>query len=99
MRKNIAACGANCGVCESFETCGGCKKSEGKAFYLAGNTCPLYECAIKKVCKDCGGCDIKKCEKFMSYKDPKMSEDEFKKLVDKKINNLKELRDSSDLLD
>ena len=93
MSKIISACGADCSVCKSLDVCGGCKKNEGKAFYLGGGTCKLYECASSKPCKDCGGCDIKKCEKFMSYKDPKMSDEEFEKWTDIKINNLKELRD------
>lgn len=92
MSEFISMCGADCSACKSFKKCGGCKNAKGKVFYLEGNTCPLYECAAKKTCKNCGGCDIKQCKKFMSYKDPSMSEEEFLKWVDIKIDNLKKNR-------
>ena len=92
MSEFISICGSDCSVCKSLKTCGGCKNAKGKVFYLKGDTCPLYECATKKPCKNCGGCNIKQCKKFMSYKDPSMSEEEFEKWVDIKIDNLKNNR-------
>ena len=89
MEKVISACGADCSACDSFKVCGGCTKCEGKVFYRNGEVCPIYDCASKKDCKDCSKCSILDCDVYMGQKDPRITDEQFRKWVNVKIENLK----------
>lgn len=71
-------CGTKCAECARFPAeCGGCRKIEGKVFwleYVGRDVCPIYECCGNKGMKNCGACDALPCEKFM--KDPSISDEQ-----------------------
>ncbi len=68
---------------------------EGKPFWAKDMTpsgvCPLYDCAVnKKNLIDCGYCETLPCEMFYEMKDPKVSDEEHRASIQKRITLLKE---------
>jgi hypothetical protein len=89
-----APCGADCNVCEFKEDCGGsCFACEGKPCYIATTgleICEIYDCAInKKGYKSCGECADLPCEIFYAWKDPSISDEDFKANVDMRVAALR----------
>ncbi len=85
--KNLApVCGLYCGNCEYFgEQCRGCGHEEGKPFWtkIAGmDICPLHDCCVnQKSLEHCGLCDELPCEKFLSLRDPALSDEQFNQSI------------------
>ena len=92
--KNLApVCGLYCGTCEYFEKqCQGCGNVDDKPFWTAQmkvEVCPLYDCCVnKKRLEHCGLCEELPCETFRSFHDPSLSEEEAKKSVLARQNEL-----------
>ncbi|MEW6095809.1 MAG: DUF3795 domain-containing protein [bacterium] len=86
--KNLAPiCGLYYGTCEYFEKqqCQGCGNVNGKPFWttqMKVEVCPLYDCCVnKKQLEHCGLCDELPCQTFTGFYDPSLSEEEAKKAV------------------
>jgi hypothetical protein len=92
---NLApVCGLYCGSCEYLEVrCRGCGHEQGKPFWtkgIGGEVCQLYDCCINtKHLEHCGMCDDFPCEMFLSLRDPSLSDEEFKKSLMERQENLK----------
>lgn len=85
-------CGAVCTGCGRFpKECGGCRKIEGKVFWLqyAGMPiCPIYSCCVQeRKMKDCGSCGNLPCSRFV--KDPTVSDDQNTENLKKMLSNLR----------
>ena len=94
MEKNIGVCGCICSDCRIYGTnCDGCHAIEGKACWLHEvglNVCDFYECSvINKGLTHCGECKEIPCEKFWKNKNPKLTEEEHKKIVEERVVLLK----------
>jgi hypothetical protein len=72
---------------------GGCFASEGKVCYLGAmglEICDIYDCAVnKKGYKSCAECAELPCEIIWAWKDPSMSDEDFKKSVECRVKVLK----------
>jgi Protein of unknown function (DUF3795) len=87
-------CGLYCGDCEFLDgQCAGCSEVGGKPFWTAeleGGICPLYECCInQKELEHCGLCGELPCEKFLSLRDPSLSDEEAKRALVERQRALK----------
>ncbi len=90
----ISNCGLICKECGFYQQqCGGCYKVGGKTFWaqeLPDKICSLFDCSIKKKqLKNCGDCDDLPCKMFVELKDPNISEEEHKKMMEKRVRKLK----------
>lgn len=91
MGSLISACGLECHTCEFFgKNCEGCHAVKGRPFWTAehmgGNPCPLYACAVEeRGLKDCGHCAELPCKKFHDLKDPRTSDEEHRKGIEKRV--------------
>lgn len=93
-KKLNTICGTNCGDCDFFgKNCEGCYKVHGKPFWTAEfniTICPLFDCCKnQRKLEHCGVCNDFPCKTFMELRDPSMSDAEFKKSLDMRIDNLK----------
>lgn len=89
---NISVCGTDCSACYCFgKMCNGCNECEGKVFHVSdGNACSIFECVRnEKKLHDCGKCAKAPCDIWMATRDPKYSDEEFKKNVEARIRMLK----------
>lgn len=83
--KNLApVCGIYCGTCEYLaKQCQGCGYQQGKPFWTVQmnvEVCPLYDCCVnKRQLEHCGLCDEFPCSTFTELRDPSLSEEEAKK--------------------
>jgi len=96
MEKNIGVCGCICSECEVYGVkCKGCHDIEGKACWLHEvglDICDFYECSvINKELMHCGECTDIPCKKFLENKNPKLSEEEHRKIVKTRVVLLKKL--------
>jgi len=93
-KKLAPICGLYCGTCEYFEKqqCQGCGNVNGKPFWTAlmkVEICPMYDCCInKKQLEHCGLCNEFPCKTFTGFYDPSLSEEEAKKAVLARQNEL-----------
>lgn len=92
--KNLApVCGLYCGSCEYYKkTCEGCGNVKGKPFWttqMKVETCPFYDCCIKKKqLGHCGLCNELPCETFNKFHDPSLSPEKAKQAVLNRQNEL-----------
>lgn len=92
--SDLSCCGTKCNECFCYgNMCNGCNACEGKVFHAPeGKACPIYECVInEKHFKNCAECKEVPCSIWMATKDPKFTDDEFKKNVALRVQALKEL--------
>lgn len=88
----ISCCGADCGACPCYgNMCKGCNASCGKVFHAPeGKECGIYFCCrIKNGFHSCGECKKLPCELILNTRDPALSDEEFMKTVDERVNRLK----------
>lgn len=88
----ISCCGSDCSVCYCYgKMCQGCNASCGKVFHCPeGEECAIYHCCVtKNGYKSCGECDKLPCDIILGTRDPKMTEEEFMKSVEERVNRLK----------
>ena len=94
LDTNLApVCGLYCGSCEYLgEQCRGCGHQEGKPFWTAQmeiEVCPLYDCCVnRKQLEHCGLCSELPCTTFFELRDPSMSEEEAKRSILERQNEL-----------
>lgn len=79
--KLATVCGLYCGDCEFLGgRCAGCSAIGGKPFWAAqmeGGICPLFDCCVNtKKLEHCGLCVELPCDKFVSLRDPSLSDEE-----------------------
>ncbi len=91
----ISNCGLICEECGFYQQkCGGCYKVGGQTFWareLPEKICPLFDCSTKKKqLKNCGDCKELPCKIFIELKDPNVSEEDHKKMLDIRVKRLKE---------
>ena len=90
---NISICGINCQECNFLgKECNGCRQEKGIIFWSKPDVCPLYQCCInEKKLNNCGLCKELPCGEYFKVRDPSLSDDEFKKGIEIRVNNLKKL--------
>ncbi|NLV28095.1 MAG: DUF3795 domain-containing protein [Methanomicrobiales archaeon] len=81
-------CGMYCDECDHYEQdCQGCDESEGTIFwneYVDIECCPVYDCCVnKKHLVHCGQCDEMPCERYFRFRDPGVTEEEAKQVLEK----------------
>jgi hypothetical protein len=90
----LALCGIDCESCDSFDSCGGCYKIEGKPFYIKDfgmEVCPLYDCPVsKKGYKSCAECSELPCQLFRDWKDPSVSDEVHLNSINERVRILKD---------
>jgi len=91
----LSPCGVDCGSCDFYKDCGGCRATEGKPLYIKDidgiEVCPMYDCPTnKKGYKSCGECSELPCKIFYDWKDPEMTEEEHLNSVNERVKILKE---------
>lgn len=93
MKENISCCGTDCSSCNLYgNMCIGCNEARGKVFHAPeGKECPIYYCSrVKNGLDSCGECDKLPCEAILGTRDPSLTEEEFLKTVEDRVNRLKE---------
>jgi hypothetical protein len=91
----LSACGLNCSECEFFnKTCAGCTKVKGSTSWakemIPNKICPLFDCSVnKKELRNCGDCSELPCKMFREMKDPKTSDEEHQKSIQKRVFSLR----------
>lgn len=93
MKENISCCGMDCSCCDLLgNMCAGCNNSFGKVFHAPkGQECPIYHCSrIKNEFKSCGECEKLPCDIILKTRDPNLTEEEFLKTVEDRVNRLKD---------
>jgi hypothetical protein len=86
-------CGIQCGKCEFLgDKCQGCVKSCGKPFWAQDDkACPIYDCCVNdKKLEHCGQCDELPCGTFEKLRDPALSDEEFEKQKQDRVERLKD---------
>ncbi len=92
---NTSACGLICDDCQFFgKQCGGCFAVKGKPFWASeipgAGICQLFDCSINsKRLNDCGGCVELPCKMFTELKDPSISDEEHKRMIQVRVKNLR----------
>lgn len=87
----VSCCGSDCSTCYCYgKMCQGCNGVCGKVFHAGGKECAIYNCCrTKNGYYSCAECDKLPCELILGTRDPKMSEEEFMKSVEERVNRLK----------
>ena len=87
----ISACGLLCGECEFYEkSCEGCDNIKGVVFWMNGDICPFYKCAVvEHELKNCGDCSEIPCDMFYKIKDPNITEEKHLESINKRVSRLK----------
>lgn len=88
----LSCCGTDCSECGCYRTiCKGCNESMGKVFHApAGKVCPVYGCSVqKKKLVNCAECDQLPCEIWRETRDPRLSDEAFRKSIEKRVKNLR----------
>jgi len=90
---HISSCGLICNECRFYaNSCPGCFRVEGKTFWAKEQTeegiCPLFACAAQKTLSNCGDCSELPCQRFDDLKDPDLSEEEHRKMIQKRVDML-----------
>lgn len=91
---NFSCCGTECDACDFYQKeCSGCNECQGKVFYAPkGKACPIYTCSVQKhYYVTCGGCEQLPCAIWKATRDPQLSEEEFEKSIQDRVQNLKEI--------
>ena len=88
-KKNLSCCGTDCSSCEYFSNiCEGCNQLKGKVFH-SPEGCSIYNCAKRdNTYKNCGECSKVPCSIWYNTRDPKFSDEEFKKNIADRIDAL-----------
>lgn len=94
MEKIFSCCGVICSECTSYpETCKGCPKEKGKAYWLeytGEDVCSIYQCCVnEKKHAHCGKCTKLPCEHF-DGDDPTKSPEENAQDHLRQLENLKQ---------
>lgn len=97
MKNHIAPCGVDCNQCPAYEKeCIGCNEVKGKAEWVPDiglETCPLYQCSVNEHhYRTCAECEQVPCQKFREMRDPSMSDEEFVKSIQDRLEVLENLR-------
>lgn len=92
----VSLCGANCDDCAEYgETCEGCAAIAGKVFwagYMGSDICPIYDCCTaKKGLRHCGECGELPCQLYFATKDPRLSDEEHRMGVERRVAALKKM--------
>ncbi len=91
----ISACGLKCDDCEYYpEPCPGCFALKGSVFWaveiMPSQVCPLFECSVfKKGFASCGECDELPCRLFIEMKDPSVTDEEHRRMIDVRVKRLR----------
>ena len=94
MNDLISCCGTDCSKCYCFgKLCKGCNALCGKVFHAPeGKECPIYYCCkIEHKFESCGECDKLPCKLILDTRDPNMSDEEFMKSVEDRVNRLRKM--------
>lgn len=94
VTSDLSCCGTDCSKCEYLgNLCKGCNACKGKVFHAPeGEACPIYECAInQKGLRGCGVCEHVPCEIWRKNKDPSMTEKEFERSIQERVDRLKKI--------
>lgn len=92
MNDLISCCGSDCSKCYCYdEMCKGCNAMCGKVFHVPdGKECAIYACCrIKNGFYSCGECEKLPCDLILGTRDPNMSDEEFEKNVQERVERLK----------
>lgn len=94
MDNSLTICGVDCGTCPIYQKeCPGCDTLKGQVFWAKQHFdgfCPLYECAVtKNNFRNCNDCSELPCSLYYNVKDPSISDEENIKIVNIRVNNLK----------
>ncbi len=93
--NDISCCGTDCSACYCYgKMCQGCNEAQGKVFHAPeGQPCPIYECSVNtKNYPHCGNCDKVPCEIWEKTRDPKFTDEEFKKNVGERMANINNMK-------
>ncbi|MDV0441219.1 DUF3795 domain-containing protein [Methanorbis furvi] len=89
----LACCGMDCDACTYPGNCPGCREVCGKPFWTAYANIPVCKifdcCANEHAWANCGKCPEVPCERYFANPDPYMSEEDAKKTLEKKMENLR----------
>lgn len=90
----ISPCGLVCSECRFFDNlCAGCHQVQGKTFWAAEHTeegvCPLFACSAERGLNSCGVCPELPCRKFYDLKDPDLSDEAHKEMIQKRVDVLR----------
>lgn len=91
-KNNISCCGTDCSTCGLLgDLCIGCNEAKGRVFHVPeGSECPIYNCSRTRNGMDsCAECDKLPCEVILSTRDPNLSDEEFSKSVEERVNRLR----------
>lgn len=94
VTSDLSCCGTDCSKCGYLgNLCKGCNACKGKVFHAPeGEACPIYECAInQKGLRGCGVCEHVPCEIWRKTKDPSMTEKEFERSIQERVDRLKKI--------
>jgi len=94
----LSPCGVDCEgyfeICDECKTCGGCRATEGKPFYIKDfgfEVCPMYDCAVsKKGYQSCAECTELPCQIFYDWKDPSMTDEAHINSINERVKALKD---------
>ena len=86
-------CGLYCKSCDFLGVeCEGCGYVDGRPFWakqMPAGICPIHDCCRnKKQLEHCGLCQELPCTTFLELRDPNMSNEEFQKSLDERIEAL-----------
>ena len=90
---NFSCCGTECTACGFYQReCDGCNECMGKVFHAPeGKACPIYTCSVQKHrFATCAACEELPCAIWRATRDPQLSEKEFEKSIQERVQNLKE---------
>lgn len=90
---NFSCCGTECTACGFYQReCDGCNECMGKVFHAPeGKACPIYTCSVQKHrFATCAACEELPCAIWRAIRDPQLSEKEFEKSIQERVQNLKE---------
>jgi len=92
-REIPTVCGMYCDECDHFEKdCSGCDESDGSVFwtqFVDSDVCPVHECcANEKQLPHCGLCELMTCDKYFRFRDPGVSEEEARVVLQTQKKNL-----------
>lgn len=90
----ITLCGVQCDECAEYgKTCEGCAAVRGTVFwvdYLGLDVCPIYNCCVnEKHFEHCGLCSELPCRIHFDTKDPKISDEEHRAGLERRVAILK----------
>lgn len=92
MSIGLTVCGTDCSVCLLYgNRCTGCNEVSGKVFHApSGKPCPIFACCTNKNhLATCACCNQLPCAVWKAARDPSMTEEQFNKSMEDRVDALK----------